>query len=92
MFAIRQMIDDPQNFITVPPELRHRPTEVIFIALDQKSELAAVHPPPRTASMPFGERAKEAQLPACCRIDKPTVSGTHERFSVRYLGPVGLAR
>ena len=42
MFAIRQMIDDPQDFIPVPPELRHRPTEVIFIALDAVPEVATV--------------------------------------------------
>ena len=42
MFAIRQMIDDPQDFIPVPPELRHRPTEVIFIALDSAPEVATV--------------------------------------------------
>lgn len=40
MFAIRQMIDDPQDFIPVPAELRHRPTEVIFIALDSAPEVA----------------------------------------------------
>jgi hypothetical protein len=34
MFAIRQIIDNPQEAIPVPPEMRHRPTEVIFIALD----------------------------------------------------------
>jgi hypothetical protein len=42
MFAIRQMIDDPQDFIPVPAELRHRPTEVIFIALDSAPEVATV--------------------------------------------------
>ncbi|MCK7471696.1 MAG: hypothetical protein MZU95_13670 [Desulfomicrobium escambiense] len=40
MFAIRQMIDDPQDFIPVPAELRHRPTEVIFIALDSAPTVA----------------------------------------------------
>jgi hypothetical protein len=44
MFAIRQMIDDPQDFIAVPSELRHRPTEVIFIALDSAPEFATVAP------------------------------------------------
>jgi hypothetical protein len=42
MFAIRQMIDDLPEFIPVPPELRHRPTEVIFIALDAVPEVATV--------------------------------------------------
>ena len=40
MFAIRQMIDDPQDFIPVPAELRHRPTEAIFIALDSAPAVA----------------------------------------------------
>ena len=35
MFAIRQIIDDPQEMIPVPVELRHRRTEVIFIAMEQ---------------------------------------------------------
>jgi len=38
MFAIRQIIDDPQAVISVPPELIHRRTEVIFIALDSLPE------------------------------------------------------
>ena len=36
MFAIRQIIDDPQDVISIPFELRHRRVEVIFIALDEK--------------------------------------------------------
>jgi len=42
MFAIRQIIEDPQDVIAIPPELRHRRTEVIFIAIDQEPESAAV--------------------------------------------------
>lgn len=38
MFAIRQIIEDPQDVIPIPPELRHRRTEVIFIAIDQEPE------------------------------------------------------
>ncbi len=34
MLAIRQILEDPQDVIPIPPELRHRRTEVIFIALD----------------------------------------------------------
>jgi hypothetical protein len=40
MLASRQIIDDPQAVIPVPPEFRHRRTEVIFIALDQDSDAA----------------------------------------------------
>lgn len=40
MLAIRRIIDDPQEVIPIPPEFRHRRTEVIFIALDQDSETA----------------------------------------------------
>jgi len=38
MFAIRRIIEDPQDFIPVPLELRHRRTEVIFIAMDQEND------------------------------------------------------
>jgi hypothetical protein len=41
MFAIRQIIDDPQDMIPVPIGLRHRRTEVIFIALDPLPEQPA---------------------------------------------------
>jgi len=34
MFAIRQIHNDPADVIPVPLELRHRKTEVIFIALE----------------------------------------------------------
>ncbi len=46
MFAIRQIIDDPQEFVAIPPELRHRRTEVIFIALDYEKQttLTAITP------------------------------------------------
>jgi hypothetical protein len=45
MFAIRQIIDDPQDFIAIPLELRHRRTEVIFIALDEKpTTITAITP------------------------------------------------
>ena len=38
IFAIRQIIDDPQDVIPIPPELRHRRTEVIFIAMDEEAK------------------------------------------------------
>ena len=34
MFALRQIIEDPQDVIAVPPEFRHRPIEIIFMALE----------------------------------------------------------
>ncbi len=34
MIAIRQIIEDPQDMIAIPPEFRHRRTEVIFMLLD----------------------------------------------------------
>jgi hypothetical protein len=42
MFAIRQIIEDPQDVIPIPPELRHRLIEVIFIAIDQEPERPAL--------------------------------------------------
>jgi len=51
MFAIRQIIDDPQDVIPVPPELRHRRTEVIFIAMEQETETVAAQPKPSLASL-----------------------------------------
>ena len=43
MFAIRQIIEDPQDSIPVPPEVRHQSTEVIFIRLDPDK----IQTPPR---------------------------------------------
>ena len=40
MWASRRLIDDPPDVIPIPPEFRHRRTEVIFIALDQEPEAA----------------------------------------------------
>ncbi|TAN70367.1 MAG: hypothetical protein EPN17_05805 [Methylobacter sp.] len=37
MLAIRQIIEDPQDMIPIPPEFRHRRTEVIFMALEPES-------------------------------------------------------
>lgn len=42
MLASRRIFDDPEDLIPLPPELRHRRTEVIFIALDQESEAAPI--------------------------------------------------
>lgn len=36
MLAIRQIIEDPQDVIAIPPEFRHRRTEVIFMALESE--------------------------------------------------------
>ncbi len=47
MFAIRQIIEDPQEVIPIPMELRHRRTEVIFIAMDEDME--ALRPPVKQA-------------------------------------------
>jgi hypothetical protein len=52
MFAIRQIIEDPRDVIPIPPELRHRRTEVIFIAIDQEPEIPALsHQNPLLASL-----------------------------------------
>lgn len=34
MFALKQVIDDPGDFIPVPPEAKHRRTEVIFLVME----------------------------------------------------------
>lgn len=44
MLASRRIFDDPEDLIPLPPEFRHRRTEVIFIALDQDSETAVTVP------------------------------------------------
>ena len=41
MLAIRQIIEDPHDVIPIPPEFRHRRTEVIFMALDSLPEQPA---------------------------------------------------
>jgi hypothetical protein len=38
MLAIRQIIEDPQDVIAIPPEFRHRRIEVIFMAIDSLPE------------------------------------------------------
>ena len=50
MYAIRQIIADPQDAIPVPPELRHRPTEVIFIALDVAETVGETVQTPREST------------------------------------------
>ena len=37
MFALRQIIEDPQDVIAVPVEFRHRPIEIIFMALESST-------------------------------------------------------
>lgn len=39
MFAVRQIIENPQDMIAVPAEFRHRPIEIIFIALESEKPL-----------------------------------------------------
>jgi len=57
MFAIRQIIDDPQDVIPVPPELRHRRTEVIFIVIDEETK-AHLAPSPIDAIESFRGKGK----------------------------------
>ena len=58
MFAIRQIIDDPQDVIAIPPELRHRRTEVIFIALDNLPEHGIADTPPTDTIEAFRGKGK----------------------------------
>ena len=44
MLAIRQIIEDPQDVIAIPPEFRHRRTEVIFMALEPESTIVERKP------------------------------------------------
>lgn len=34
MFALRQIVDDPGDFIPVPAEVKHKRTEVIFLVVE----------------------------------------------------------
>ena len=58
MFAIRQIIENPQDAIPIPHELRHRRMEVIFIALDPESEHASPNPSPVDAIEAFKGKGK----------------------------------
>ncbi len=58
MFAIRQIIEDPQDAIPIPHELRHRRMEVIFIALDQEPEQPLANPAPTDAVEAFRGKGK----------------------------------
>lgn len=44
MLAFRQIIEDPQDVIAIPPEFRHRRTEVIFMALEPEATTAERKP------------------------------------------------
>lgn len=53
MHAIRQIIEDPQDVIAIPPEFRHRRTEVIFMALESEStNPAPQNGAPETVKLP----------------------------------------
>lgn len=41
MFAFRQILDEPGDFIAVPPAFKHRRTEVIFLMSDPATEPGA---------------------------------------------------
>jgi len=71
MFTLRQIIDDPQEFIPVPPELRHRRTEVIFIELDEQAPRS-----PRKEGPPI---SRLAALAGCWEgdLERPP-QGEHE--------------
>ena len=58
MYAIRQIIEDPQDVIPIPPELRHRRTEVIFIAIDNEAETHPTTPSHRDAIEAFRGKGK----------------------------------
>lgn len=38
MFAFRQILDEPGDFIPVPPVFKHRRTEVIFLMSDAEAD------------------------------------------------------
>ncbi len=58
MLAIRQIIEDPQDVIPIPPEFRHRRIEVIFMALDSTPEPLPVDLPPTDAITTFRGKGK----------------------------------
>jgi hypothetical protein len=51
MFALRQIVDDPGDFIPVPPEVKHKRTEVIFLVADQATSQPANTEKPSLASL-----------------------------------------
>jgi hypothetical protein len=48
MLAIRQIIEDPQDVIPIPPEFRHHRTEVIFMALEPETTALSPQKIPRS--------------------------------------------
>jgi hypothetical protein len=38
MIAMRQIIEDPQDVLVIPPEFRHKPIEVIFMTIDPEQQ------------------------------------------------------
>ncbi len=79
MFAIRQIIEDPQDVIAIPPEFRHRRTEVIFMALEPKStNVAQQNAAAESVNMPRAnwfngyEAEKEVDVLASLPVDEAT--------------------
>jgi hypothetical protein len=54
MYAVRQIIDDPRDTIPVPPELRHRHIEVIFLAIDDEDAIRSATRAQAAVEAPVG--------------------------------------
>jgi hypothetical protein len=71
MYAQRFIVDSPQAMIPVPPELQHRPMEVIFIALDKnETALSIIYPDANLAGCWQGEALqREAEIGQTERLE-----------------------
>ena len=72
MYAFRQIIEDPQDVVAIPPELRHRRTEVIFIAIDEEVNDA----------LPTSDQVSLASLAGCWE-GEPIIRSPQGDFEIR---------
>jgi hypothetical protein len=68
MHAVRQIIEDPQDVIAIPPEFRHRRTEVIFMALEPDEAVKV----PRANWFKAYQAEKDVDVLASLPIDEAT--------------------
>jgi hypothetical protein len=66
MIAIRQIIENPQDVIAIPPEFRHRRTEVIFMLLDDSE----TEKKPRANWFDGYDAAKDVDVLASLPVDE----------------------
>jgi hypothetical protein len=66
MIAMRQLIENPQDVIAIPPEFRHKPIEVIFMTID--SEQKTLHGTDEFEDYQYEKEVCESQVDALIEL------------------------